>query len=232
MLLETESLSLSVRGQGQHHHFPDQGELFGNSRPRSRVYSVLKRILDLCGSAALLLLLSPAFLLIAYLIKREDGGPVYFLQARHGLNGRIFQIVKFRTMTVEASTSGFQQCSQGDRRVTAIGKLLRRTSLDELPQLFNVLRGEMSLVGPRPHAVEHDLEACGVLEDYWQRYSVLPGMTGLAQIRGQRGSTSDFELMASRVKSDLEYVARASLILDLAILFGTTSVLATGKNAY
>jgi putative colanic acid biosysnthesis UDP-glucose lipid carrier transferase len=231
MLLETDGLSLPLRKQGQH-RVPGHRKLLENHRPRSRIYAVLKRVLDLGGSAALILILSPAFFLITYLIKREDGGPVYFLQARHGLNGTIFQIIKFRTMTVEASSSSFLQCSQGDRRVTTIGKLLRRTSLDELPQLFNVFRGEMSLVGPRPHAVEHDLEACGMLEDYWQRYSVLPGMTGLAQIRGQRGSTSDLELMASRVKSDLEYVARASLLLDVAILLGTTSVLATGKNAY
>jgi putative colanic acid biosynthesis UDP-glucose lipid carrier transferase len=201
-------------------------------RPRSPSYVVLKRLLDLAGSALLILILSPALLLIAFLIRRHDGGPVFFLQERHGLNGKIFRIIKFRTMTATASTDAFKQCRPGDERVTEIGRLLRRTSLDELPQLFNVVMGDMSLVGPRPHAVEHDLEACGMLEGYWQRYTVLPGMTGLAQIRGQRGETADLKLMMSRVKSDLEYVTRASLLLDLAILFGTTVVVSTGKNAH
>jgi putative colanic acid biosynthesis UDP-glucose lipid carrier transferase len=192
----------------------------------------LKRALDVAGSVALLILLSPVLLFIALLVKFDDGGPVFFRQDRHGLNGAIFRIFKFRTMSVAASSSGFVQCQPGDSRVTSIGKLLRRTSLDELPQLFNVLLGNMSLVGPRPHPLELDYEASSTIEDYWQRYAVLPGMTGLAQVRGHRGNTSEAWQMISRVQSDLEYVARGSVWLDIRILFSTTTLVVTGKNAY
>lgn len=199
---------------------------------RSQADLALKRILDTAGSFGLLVVLSPALLFIALLIKMEDGGPVFFRQERHGLHGRIFRIFKFRTMGVAASARGFAQCQPGDMRVTRIGRLLRRSSLDELPQLLNVLMGDMSLVGPRPHAVEHDYQACGAIEDYWQRYAVLPGMTGLAQIRGHRGTTTELRHMIARIQSDLEYVARGSVWLDLGILFSTTSVVFTGKNAH
>jgi putative colanic acid biosysnthesis UDP-glucose lipid carrier transferase len=201
-------------------------------RQRSPVDLALKRALDFAGSLALLILLSPALLFIALLIKLEDGGPVFFRQERHGLHGVIFRIFKFRTMGVSASSQGFVQCQPNDLRVTRIGRLLRRTSLDELPQFFNVLAGDMSLVGPRPHAVEHDYQACGSVEDYWQRYAVLPGMTGLAQIRGHRGTTTELRHMISRVQSDLEYVARGTVWLDLGILLSTSSVVLTGKNAH
>jgi len=198
---------------------------------RNGLYLASKRLLDIIVSTLLIVLLSPAFLYIAYLIRRQDGGPVFFRQHRHGLNGSTFRIYKFRTMTVEASAGGFAQCRQGDARVTALGHLLRRTSLDELPQLFNVLWGDMSLVGPRPHAVAHDLEFCDILDHYWQRYRVLPGMTGLAQVRGSRGVTLDEHAMAKRLSSDLEYVQRASLWLDLTILVGTIDVVVRGENA-
>lgn len=201
---------------------------------RSWIDLALKRSVDFCGSMALLMLLSPALAFIAILIKWDDGGPIFFRQERHGLNGAIFKILKFRTMGVAASaaTAGFVQCQPSDARVTRIGRVLRRTSLDELPQLFNVLLGDMSLVGPRPHAVEHDYQACTAVAGYWQRYAVLPGMTGLAQIRGHRGTTTELRQMISRVQSDLEYVARGSFWLDLGILVSTSSVVVTGKNAH
>ena len=154
-----------------------------------------------------------------------------FRQERHGLNGSRFNIFKFRTMTTASSSSSFKQCQEGDPRVTRLGRLLRRTSLDELPQLFNVFAGTMSLVGPRPHAIEHDFEACATLDNYWLRYSVLPGMTGLAQVRGLRGSTHDHAHMVSRVNADLEYVEWASLALDMRILLGTIVVVLNGQNA-
>jgi lipopolysaccharide/colanic/teichoic acid biosynthesis glycosyltransferase len=208
------------------------GSLTGKrDAPKDVLYQVCKRLFDVVASALLIVLLSPAFLYISYLIRRQDGGPVFFRQHRHGLNGSTFRIFKFRTMTAEASAGGFVQCRQGDARVTPLGHLLRRTSLDELPQLFNVFRGEMSLVGPRPHAVAHDLEFCDILDHYWQRYRVLPGMTGLAQVRGSRGVTLDENAMAERLSSDLEYVQRASLWLDLTILFDTVGVVVRGENA-
>lgn len=201
---------------------------------RSSLDLALKRAVDLCGSIALLILLSPALAFIAILIKWDDGGPIFFRQERHGLNGTIFKIFKFRTMGVAASaaTAGFVQCQPSDARVTRIGRLLRRTSLDELPQLLNVAFGDMSLVGPRPHAVEHDYQSCSAVAGYWQRYAVLPGMTGLAQIRGYRGTTTEIRQMISRVQSDLEYVARGNFWLDLGILASTSSVVVTGKNAH
>jgi len=213
---------------------PASNPAFDGQTRRSSFDLALKRVLDVCGSLALIVLLSPALIFIAILVKWEDGGPVLFRQDRHGLHGAIFRIIKFRTMGVASSSqaSGFVQCQPGDMRVTRIGRLLRRTSLDELPQLFNVVMGDMSLVGPRPHAVEHDYEACGAVEDYWQRYAVLPGMTGLAQIRGHRGTTTEMWQMISRVQSDLEYVARGSVWLDLGILASTASVVATGRNAH
>ena len=194
-------------------------------------YSATKRLLDLTLSAMLIILLSPAMLYIAYLIKKQDGGPVFYRQERHGLDGKTFSIFKFRSMTVAASTNQFVQCRQGDSRVTELGRILRKTSLDELPQLFNVFGGTMSLVGPRPHAVTHDFEFCGVLDHYAQRYSVTPGMTGLAQVRGKRGETKDLGAMAARLALDLEYVERASLWLDVSILLGTFAVVLKGDNA-
>lgn len=191
-----------------------------------------KRAFDLIGSGALILLLSPALAYIAYLVRQQDGGPIFYRQLRHGRNGAQFKIFKFRTMTVDASGQGFRQCRQDDVRVTPLGQTLRRTSLDELPQLFNVFTGSMSLVGPRPHAIDHDFQCCHAIEHYWRRYAVSPGMTGLAQVRGLRGSTQDMALMSARVAADLEYVRRASLWLDMSILFRTASVVLRGQNAF
>ena len=202
-----------------------------NISPRRSLYALFKRSIDFMASVFLILLLSPVFLFIALLIKFQDRGPVFFRQERHGLNGSKFRIIKFRTMTTAASSGGFVQCQSGDLRVTELGRVLRQTSLDELPQLFNVLLGTMSLVGPRPHAIEHDFQYGSVLEKYWLRYSVLPGMTGLAQVRGQRGPTQDLSHMSSRVASDIEYVKRASLRLDVSILFSTVAVVINGQNA-
>ena len=202
-----------------------------NIVPRRSFYVLFKRYTDLLASVFLIFLLSPVFLFISLLVTLQDGGPVFFRQERHGLNGSKFKIIKFRTMTATASSGRFVQCRSGDLRVTELGRVLRQTSLDELPQLFNVFLGTMSLVGPRPHAIEHDFQYGSVLEKYWLRYSVLPGMTGLAQVRGQRGPTQDLSHMSSRVESDIEYVKRASLRLDISILFSTVAVVINGQNA-
>jgi putative colanic acid biosynthesis UDP-glucose lipid carrier transferase len=149
-----------------------------------------------------------------------------------GWGGKIFSIWKFRSMVVHQVDSGvLKQAQKNDPRVTRVGAFIRRTSLDELPQLFNVLTGDMSLVGPRPHAIQHDQEYSRRIDDYFARHNIKPGITGLAQVRGFRGETKDDEQMIQRVESDIEYINNWSLWLDLTILVRTFSVL-TGKNAY
>jgi putative colanic acid biosynthesis UDP-glucose lipid carrier transferase len=158
-------------------------------------------------------------LLIASIIWLESGGPVIFRQARCGANRQPFQILKFRTMRpVECEDE--RQATRNDQRITPFGRFLRRSSLDELPQLINVLRGDMSLVGPRPHAFWTDATYTPIIPGYERRYAVRPGLTGLAQVRGYRGET-DYQLMARRVEYDLEYIENCSLRTDLAILVRT-----------
>ena len=149
-----------------------------------------------------------------------------------GWNGKIFRICKFRSMHVHQPENGVVvQAQKNDPRVTRVGAFIRRTSLDELPQVFNVLLGEMSLVGPRPHAIQHDEEYSRRITDYFARHNIKPGITGLAQVRGYRGETRDIEQMIQRVESDIEYINNWSLALDLSILLRTVTVF-TGKNAY
>jgi Undecaprenyl-phosphate glucose phosphotransferase len=181
----------------------------------------LKRAIDLLGAIAGLILLSPLMLMTAALIKLESKGPVLFIQCRRGFNGRIFRIVKFRTMSVLEDGPIIRQATRSDPRFTRVGRWLRRTNIDELPQLFNVLRGEMSLVGPRPHAVAHDDEYERRIATYAFRYHVKPGMTGWAQLNGFRGETRTLDLMSKRIECDLWYIKHWSLLLDLRILFGT-----------
>ncbi|MDP2699136.1 sugar transferase [Thalassospira sp.] len=161
-------------------------------------------------AAFLLILTTPLMLMIAIGLKASGSGPVLFRQARTGLDGRPFMIFKFRTL----KTDGSGQCSR-------FGRFLRCSSLDELPQLWNVMRGEMALVGPRPHMAADDVRYLVVSEHYTRRQSVLPGMTGLAQIRGLRGPTTDENAMARRIDCDLDYLARRSILLDLRILVAT-----------
>ncbi len=192
----------------------------------------LKRIEDYTIGSLLLILALPLFPLIALAIKLESKGPVFFVQRRRGLNQRVMQIYKFRTMTVTEDGSDVRQVSKDDPRVTTVGRVLRRTSMDELPQLLNVLKGEMSLVGPRPHALVHDEQYGEMLEQYASRHQVKPGITGLAQVRGFRGETPSSDKMRARVSNDIEYINNWSLALDLKILVKTFWVVLTGKNAY
>jgi undecaprenyl-phosphate galactose phosphotransferase/putative colanic acid biosynthesis UDP-glucose lipid carrier transferase len=189
--------------------------------PLTRQEQMIKRMVDIVGAAAALLLLSPVMAATALLIKMESEGPVLFKQSRSGFSGRVFRIWKFRTMTVLEDGSVIRQATHDDPRCTRVGRWLRRTNIDELPQLFNVLRGEMSLVGPRPHAVAHDCEYERRIATYAFRYHVKPGMTGWAQIKGFRGETRTLDLMSKRVELDLWYIQNWNVWLDAKILLGT-----------
>ncbi len=186
----------------------------------------------LLGSCALILF-SPLMILIALAIKLTSSGPVLFAQRRHGFNGREFVVYKFRTMiTQRHETQNIQQATRNDPRVTKIGRLLRRISLDELPQLFNVVRGDMSLVGPRPHAVEHNRIYSQRIIKYVARHRVKPGITGWAQVNGFRGETKTDDDMEKRIGHDLYYINNWSLLFDLRILLLTIFVGFLNKNAY
>ncbi|MGF9764920.1 sugar transferase [Microvirga sp. 0TCS3.31] len=184
-----------------------------------------KRFVDISVAFALLVLLAPILLLIAAAIKATSPGPVLFRQQRYGLNKKMFVIVKFRTMHLNlCDQSGVRQPSHGDGRITPVGYMLRKTSLDELPQLINVLRGDMSLVGPRPHVP--GMLAGGVLYEelvpvYFERLRMLPGITGLAQVSGLRGGTDDPFVAKARIAADLGYIENWSLLLDLKIIIKT-----------
>ncbi|MCK6390428.1 MAG: exopolysaccharide biosynthesis polyprenyl glycosylphosphotransferase, partial [Azonexus sp.] len=171
-------------------------------------------------------------LLIALGVKLTSPGPVLFRQRRYGLNGKIVEILKFRSMTVCEDGSEVVQATRGDARVTPLGKFLRRTSLDELPQFFNVLQGTMSVVGPRPHAVAHNEQYRKLIRGYMLRHKVKPGITGWAQINGWRGETDTLEKMEMRVKHDLAYVQNWSLWLDFKIIVLTIFRGFRNKNAY
>lgn len=200
--------------------------------PLTGTRMLLKSFEDTVLSFVLLLAISPVLLLIGAAVKLDSPGPVFFRQERTGFNGKRFRIWKFRTMFVHEPESGvIKQAERNDPRVTRVGAFLRRTSLDELPQLLNVLAGDMSLVGPRPHAIQHDAEYSRRIADYFARHKIKPGMTGLAQVRGYRGETRDIDLMIQRVESDIEYINHWSLWLDLTILLRTATVVA-GKRAY
>lgn len=195
-----------------------------------------KRQFDILISATALLVLLPFFLTIALLITLEDGGPVIFRQRRWGLNGRTFQVYKFRSMRADlCDPSGVKQTVKGDNRVTAIGAILRRTNFDELPQLLNVLMGDMSLVGPRCHAINM-LAAGRLYEDlvpeYHQRHSVRPGITGLAQMRGWRGPTERRVDARSRIACDLHYINNFSFWLDIQIIFRTLALEIRGGTGF
>lgn len=193
---------------------------------------IAKLLEDKILSFVILLLASPLLLFIAIAIKLDSPGPVFFRQERGGWNGETFRIWKFRSMHLHCPEAGVvKQAHKDDSRITRVGALLRRTSLDEFPQLMNVLIGDMSLVGPRPHALEHDREYAQRITDYFARHHIKPGITGLAQVRGYRGETRDINQMVQRVESDIEYINNWSLWLDLTILVRTITAF-TGKYAY
>jgi putative colanic acid biosynthesis UDP-glucose lipid carrier transferase len=189
--------------------------------PLSLTERTVKRMADILISASAIVLLLPLFALVAIAIKLDSRGPVIFKQRRNGFDANQFVIYKFRTMTVLEDGPEIAQACPGDKRVTRIGKLLRSSSIDELPQLLNVLEGDMSIVGPRPHALAHDEEYKSVIAEYAYRHHVKPGITGWAQVNGCRGETRHIELMAERIKLDLFYINHWSLRFDIAIVLRT-----------
>ncbi len=201
-------------------------------RPLSDWEPLVKRVEDVVLGALLLLASAILFPFIAAAIKLESRGPVFFVQRRRGLNKRVIDVLKFRTMRVTEDGDDVKQATRDDDRVTNVGRFLRRFSLDELPQLINVMRGEMSLVGPRPHAILHDDQFGDDLEAYANRHQVKPGITGLAQVEGYRGGTPTKEAVAGRVAHDIAYIQNWSLMLDLKILVRTLWVVIAGRNAY
>jgi Undecaprenyl-phosphate glucose phosphotransferase len=201
-------------------------------RPLSTVDILIKRLFDIIGAASALVLLSPLFLLIALLIKFDGPGPVLFLQRRYGFNQEPFRIVKFRTMTTLDDDRHVTHTTEGDPRITRIGRWMRRYNIDELPQLLNVLRGEMSLVGPRPHALAHDQLFEQTIALYARRHNVKPGITGWAQVNGFRGGISDDAKIRMRIEHDLFYIDNWTLLLDLRILVLTVLSRKAYRNAY
>ena len=193
---------------------------------------VAKRITDIVLSAIILLLLLPLLALIAVLVKWTSPGPIIFKQRRYGLDGEEIVIYKFRTMKVTEDGAQIRQASKVDDRITPIGAILRRSSLDELPQLINVLQGRMSLVGPRPHAVAHNEEYRKLIKGYMVRHKVLPGITGLAQVNGCRGETSQLHEMQARVNFDLDYLRYWSPMLDIKIILLTLVKVFRDDKAY
>ncbi len=195
--------------------------------------AVLKRTMDLALAGLAVVVLSPVMLAVAAAVKLTSRGPVFFRQRRYGLNGEEILVNKFRSMITEDDGAVIKQATRSDARITPVGRFIRKTSLDELPQLFNVLRGTMSLVGPRPHAVAHNEEYRKLISGYMIRHKVRPGITGLAQVHGLRGETDTLEKMAERVRIDLEYLRRWSPWMDIVILFRTVLMIVRGsKNAY
>jgi len=190
-----------------------------------------KRLLDLIVAVPALIVLAPLFALVALLVRLDSKGPALFRQARNGICGRGFDILKFRTMHVMEDGDTIVQARDGDPRTTRMGRFLRRYSLDELPQLINVVRGDMSLVGPRPHARAHDAYYGALIADYTHRQAVKPGMTGWAQVHGHRGPTPTIESMAARIELDLWYARHAGLATDLKILLRTPLEILRPRNA-
>jgi putative colanic acid biosynthesis UDP-glucose lipid carrier transferase len=193
---------------------------------------VAKRITDIVLSLMILFMLLPLLALVAVLVKLSSPGPIIFKQRRYGLDGREIAVYKFRTMTVTEDGPQIRQASKTDSRVTRIGGVLRRTSLDELPQLINVLQGRMSLVGPRPHAVAHNEEYRKLIKGYMVRHKVLPGITGLAQVNGCRGETSELKDMEARVNYDLDYLRHWTPMLDFKIILLTVIKIFRDDKAY
>jgi undecaprenyl-phosphate galactose phosphotransferase/putative colanic acid biosynthesis UDP-glucose lipid carrier transferase len=200
--------------------------------PLSKVELAAKRVLDVASAGAGLVILLPLLAVVSLAIKLDSRGPVIFRQSRRGFNGREFLIWKFRTMTVTENGRAIYQAKRNDERVTRVGRLLRVTSIDELPQLVNVLRGEMSLVGPRPHAIAHDDEYGRSIGKYAFRHHVKPGITGWAQVNGFRGGIPGLDWMKKRIELDLWYIDNWSFWLDLWIIVRTCFEVARGRNAY
>ncbi|WP_018294767.1 undecaprenyl-phosphate glucose phosphotransferase [Mariprofundus ferrooxydans] len=206
-------------------YYLSESPLVGSAR-------ISKMLMDKVLACVALLLLSPVMIGAAVAVKLSSPGPIFFRQPRHGLDGRIIQVLKFRSMKLHEEADGqVTQARQGDSRITKVGAFMRKTSIDELPQILNVLRGDMSLVGPRPHAVAHNEYYTGKVNAYMSRHRILPGMTGLAQVNGYRGETDTLDKMEKRVEYDLAYINNWSLWLDIRIMIKTAYTLLS-KNAY
>jgi putative colanic acid biosynthesis UDP-glucose lipid carrier transferase len=201
-------------------------------KPLNAFELALKRVIDIVFAATALIVLSPLLILIAVAIKLDSAGPVLFRQQRRGFNGQQFCILKFRTMSVLEDGQSILQATPDDRRITRLGKLLRRVSIDELPQLWNALTGSMSLVGPRPHALAHDNEFDKIVGHYAVRNHVKPGLTGWAQVHGCRGATPTIADVKRRVDLDLWYIDNWSFQLDCLIILRTVFEVVRGRNAY
>ncbi|MHA6332151.1 exopolysaccharide biosynthesis polyprenyl glycosylphosphotransferase [Qipengyuania sp. CAU 1752] len=213
----------------RHYESDDCTSLVVSSGPLPLRARVVKRIFDIIVASTALVVLSPLLVTVALLIWLGDRGPVLFVQQRTGQQNRFFSMLKFRSMKVESSDAvGVRSTAREDERVTRLGRFMRQTSIDELPQLVNVLRGEMSIVGPRPHATGSragDKMFWHVDARYWRRHALKPGLTGLAQVRGYRGATDEERDLSNRLQADLEYLANWSLVADIGILFRTLMVL-------
>jgi putative colanic acid biosynthesis UDP-glucose lipid carrier transferase len=208
-----------------------------NSREKLGVSGIvsesrLKRLMDFSVALAVLVFILPLMLLVTLLIKLDSRGPVFFRQRRTGLKGEQFRIYKFRSMNVLEDGAEVKQAMQNDKRVTRVGAFLRRSSIDELPQLINVLQGDMSLVGPRPHALAHDEHFGGFVPGYYDRFRARPGITGLAQVNGLRGEITSTEQMVQRIELDNAYIEAWSIWGDAGILLKTLVVLPFHRNAY
>jgi putative colanic acid biosynthesis UDP-glucose lipid carrier transferase len=236
--LGSYSTELLLCSDLEHHPCPVNGlRTFGNLRmdvinvvPGSESGQIAKRCLDYVLAAAGLIALAPVLMLIAIAIKIDSPGPVFFRQRRYGQNNRIFRIFKFRTMTVTEDGPVVVQATREDARVTRIGRFLRGSSLDEIPQLINVLLGDMSIVGPRPHALAHDEDFDSRLDLFSRRRRVRPGITGWAQVNGFRGETRTLESIEGRMQHDLYYIDNWSIWLDLEIVART--ILVFSRKAY
>ena len=204
-----------------------------SKRPLSSVDLIVKRMFDVVVASAALILLSPLMIVVAIAIKLDSPGSVLFRQARHGYNNKIIRVFKFRSMTVAEKDEGpFSSATENDCRVTLVGRLLRRTSIDELPQLFNVLFGEMSIVGPRPHATNHNKMFVDQILPFARRHNVKPGITGWAQVNGYRGPADTVEKMRQRVEYDLYYIDNWSLFFDVKIILLTVFSRKVYQNAF
>ena len=200
--------------------------------PLNGINMVFKRLEDIVVSILILILISPVLILISCVVKFTSPGPVFFRQIRYGMDGKPIRVWKFRSMTVMENDGNVKQATKNDVRITKVGKILRKTSLDELPQFFNVLFGQMSVVGPRPHAVSHNEQYRALIQGYMLRHKVKPGITGLAQINGWRGETDTLEKMEKRIEYDLIYIRNWSIWLDLKIIFLTIFKGFVNKSAY
>jgi Undecaprenyl-phosphate glucose phosphotransferase len=203
-----------------------------NSRVERQI-GLIKRLEDIVISSIALLLLWPVLVVAAIGVKLGSKGPAIFKQQRHGFNNQVFEVYKFRSMRLQDDDSNVvKQATRHDSRITPIGRFLRRTSIDELPQLFNVLKGDMSIVGPRPHAVQHNDEYGAIISQYYARHNVKPGITGWAQVKGLRGETDTIEKMHKRVDADLYYIEHWSLLLDLKVIVMTAMTVLFHDTAY